>query len=111
MARRKTPENETAEERKIRHTKEKIANGPPRAEKVSWNRKLANLEALYAKITPLEDQILDLIAQKQPIYDEMQEMRNTMVDECIHPFDYLVVKDDHILCKFCNRRMKVFDGD
>lgn len=111
MARRKTPENETTEERKDRHRKEKIANGPKRAEKVSWNRKLANLEALYDKITPLEDQILDLIAQKQPIYDEMQEIRSTMVDECIHPFDYLVIQDDHILCKFCNRKMKVLDGD
>jgi len=51
-----------------------------------------------------------LIAKKQPIYDEMQEIREVMVDECIHPFDFLEVKDDHVLCKFCNRKLKLLDG-
>jgi small-conductance mechanosensitive channel len=107
MARRKKPENETPEERQERHIKEKIANKPNRPEKVSWNRKLANLEKLYEKIQPIEEQILDLIAQKQPIYDEMQEIREEMVNECIHPYDYLVINDDHVLCKFCNKKLKL----
>ncbi len=110
MARRKNPENETAEDKRIRKIKEKIANGPKRSEKISWNRKRKNLESLYEKIRPIEDKILELISEKQPIFDEMQEIRGTMVDECIHPFDYLVVKDDHILCKFCNKKLKVLDG-
>jgi len=109
MARRKTPENETADERKIRHIKEKIANGPSRTEKVSWNRKRNNLEDLHEKIQPLEEQILDLLVAKQPIFDEMQRIRNSMVDECIHPFDFLVVKEDHVLCKFCNKKLKLLD--
>lgn len=110
MARRKNPENETTEDKQLRKIKEKIANGPKRAEKISWNRKRNNLESLYDKIRPIEDKILELVAQKQPIFDEMQEIRESMVDECIHPFDYLVVNDDHILCKFCNKKLKVLDG-
>lgn len=109
MARRKTPENETPQEKKDRQIKEKIANGPERAEKVSWNRKMANLEALYDKIQPLEDEILDLISKKQPIYDEMQAIRVVMVDECIHPFDQLEVKEGHAQCKFCNRKLKLLN--
>ncbi len=106
MARRKNPENETEEQRKIRKVKEKIANGPKRSEKISWNRKMRNLEALYEEIKPIEDEILELLAKKQPIFDKMQEIREEMTNECIHPFDYLVVKDDYIICKFCNKRMK-----
>ncbi len=107
MARRKTPENETPEQKEERHIKEKIANGPTRADKVSWKRKQENLEKLYDKIRPLEEQILSLIAEKQPIFDEMQAIRETMVDECIHPYDYLVVKDGYVECKFCNRKLKI----
>ena len=109
MARKKIPENETAEEKKVRLLKEKITGGFSRAEKVSWNRKMDNLLALYEKISPIEEEIIALIAQKQPIYDEMQEIRQTMVDECIHPYDYLDVKEDHLICKFCNRKLKLLD--
>ena len=110
MARRKTPENETDKEREDRQIKEKLANGPKRAEKVSWNRKRSNLKALYEKIHPIENEILNLIAKKQPIFDEMQAIREVMVDECIHPFDHLVVNDGYVLCKFCNRKLKLLDG-
>ena len=110
MGRRKNPENETAEDKRIRKIKEKIANGPKRADKISWNRKLKNLEALYEKIRPIEDEILKLLAEKQPIFDDMQAIRQEMTDNCIHPFDYLEVKDDFVICKFCNKRMKVVDG-
>lgn len=109
MARRKTPENETPEQKEERQIKERIANGPKRAEKVSWNRKKANLEAVVEKIRPIEDKILDLIAKKQPLLDEIQEIRTQMIDECVHPFDYLEVKEDHVLCKFCNRKLKLLD--
>lgn len=106
MARRKNPENETEEDKKIRRVKEKIANGPSRSDKISWKRKLNNLEKLYQKISPIEDKILDLIAEKQPIFDEMQGIREEMMNECIHPFDYLTVDGKEIICKFCNKKMK-----
>ena len=109
MARRKTPPNETPAEKIERQLKEKVANTPTRADKVSWNRKRTNLEAFYDKIRPIEDRILDLTAQKQPIFDDMQAIREVMVDECIHPYDYLAVVDGHVMCKFCNRKLKLLD--
>ena len=109
MPRRKVPENESAEDKRIRLIKEKIAGGPDRSAKVAWKRKMSNLEALYDKIKPIEDKILELMASKTPILDEMQTIREEMVCECVHPFDYLVVKEDHVLCKFCDRKMKIID--
>ena len=110
MARRKNPENETKEQKKERKLKEQIANSPTRSEKVSWKRKLANLEKIYSKVEPIDEEILDLMAKRQPFLDEMAELRQEMADECIHPYDYLVVKDGYILCKFCNRKLKIIDA-
>jgi len=110
MARRKTPDDETPEEKTIRQYKEKIANAPSRSEKVSWNRKMSNLQALHEKIVPIEEEIIALMEKKQPIFDEMQEIREVMVNECIHPFDHLEFHENHIRCKFCNKKMSIPNG-
>jgi hypothetical protein len=109
MARTRKPENETEEESTIRRNHEKVANGATRSEKTSWNRKMENMVKLLATLKPIEDQILELMEQKQPIQDEVADLRATMVAECTHPFEYLVTQEDHIICKFCNRRMIVVD--
>lgn len=110
MARRKTPVGETPEQQQERRIKETVANSSSRGEKTSWNRKLDNMVKLLAKLAPIEEQIIDLQAQKMPIFDEVQELRSVMVNECVHPLDYLTVNEDHVLCKFCNRRIGLPDG-
>jgi hypothetical protein len=105
VARRKTPDNETAEQKQERLIKEAIANGPSRSDKVSWNRKMDNMVKLMTKLSPIEEEIIALQAKKIPIFDEIQQLRETMVAECVHPYEYLVVNDDHILCKFCGKRL------
>lgn len=110
MPRRKKPENETQREAIIRQELETIANTASRSEKTSWNRKMNNMVSLLAKLKPIEDQILDLMKQKETIFDEIQELRQVMVKECIHPFEQLVYKEDHIECKFCNRKLNLNDN-
>lgn len=105
MARKKIPENETPEERIEREIKETIANHASRSEKTSWNRKMDNMVSLMATIRPIEEKIIELQAEKFPIFDEIQSLRNIMVNECIHPGEYLVVEDDHVVCKFCNKKI------
>jgi len=105
MPRRKTPQNESPEQKQERQIKETIANGPNRSEKVSWNRKMENMVKLMTKLTPIEEEIIALQAKKIPIFDEIQELREMMVAECIHPYEYLVVKDDHVVCKFCGKKI------
>lgn len=110
MPRRKKPGNETQEEAQIRQELETIANTASRSEKTSWNRKMNNMVSLLAKLKPIEDQILELMKQKETIFDQIQELRGVMVQECIHPFEQLVYKEDHIECKFCNRRLNLNDN-
>lgn len=105
MARKKIPDNETADDRLEREIKDTISNHASRSEKTSWNRKMDNMVSLMARITPIEQQIIDLQAEKMPIFDEIQELRNMMVNECIHPHEYLVVEEDHVVCKFCNKKL------
>jgi len=105
MARRKKPEQETPEQTMERRQKEIVANTSNRSEKISWNRKMDNMVRLLASLRPIEEQILELSRQKMPIFDDIQKLRLTMVQECVHPFEYLVIKEDHILCKFCDKRI------
>ncbi len=107
MARRKTPENESAEEQRERRIKDTIANTADRSEKTSWNRKMDNMVKLMSQINPIEDKILELQAEKQPIFDAIQELRALMVKECVHPFEYLEVKGDHVECKFCGKKVGI----
>ena len=105
MARKKNPENETEEQAYQRKVLETIANASGRSEKTSWNRKMDNMVNLISRLRPIEEQIIDLNAQKTPILDEISQLRAVMVAECVHPFEQLVYKDDHAECKFCGARL------
>lgn len=109
MARNKRPDNETPDEVIIRRTKETIANAATRNEKVSWDRKMDNMVSLLATLQPIEDQLADLMAQKMPIVDKVQALRNEMVNSCVHPFTHLVFHDEYVVCKFCNKKFSVVE--
>jgi len=107
VARKKKPENETPEQANIRQILESVANNASRSEKTSWNRKMDNMVKLIALIRPIEEQILELMAQKIPITDDVTILRNDMVRECVHPIEQLAYKETHIECKFCNKRIAI----
>lgn len=107
MARRKKIENETPEQARQRHIFESISNYPERSEKTSWQRKLVNLEKLVAELRPIEETILDLMSRKAPLVDKITELRREMVDNCLHPYDMLILHDDHVTCTFCNRKLSI----
>lgn len=108
MAKKRKPQNESELQAHERHIKEAIANSFSRSEKTSWNRKMDNMVKLIARLRSIEDDILDIIKErKQPVMDEVHQLRQTMVKECIHPFEYLEVKDDHAECKFCGKRLSI----
>ena len=111
MARAKKPENETDEQARIRQILESVANSSLRSEKTSWNRKMDNMVKLIAKIRPIEEQILNLMADKMPIADDVALLRLVMVKECIHPIEQLVYKDSHVICKFCNRKIQATENN
>ena len=110
MARAKKPENETPEQARVRQLLESVSNKALRSEKTSWNRKMDNMVKLIAKMRPIEQQILDLMADKMPIADDVAALRLLMVNECIHPIDQLIYKETFIECKFCYRKIQTVDN-
>jgi len=107
MARRKKNENETIDETTERRLKEEISNNANRSEKTSWNRKMDNMVKLLAEIRPIEEQIIDLHEKRIPLFDQIQELRAQMLLECIHPYEYVLVLEDHCVCKFCDRKLSL----
>lgn len=107
MARAKTPAGETPEQTKTRQLLDTIANVATRGEKVSFDRKFDNMVSLLSLVKPIEDQILDLMAQKVPIIEQIEALRKTMIGNCIHPMTHLTVHNNTVHCKFCNRTFSV----
>lgn len=109
MARRKKPDNESVEQAEVRRILETIADNATRSEKVSWDRKMDNMVRLLARLRPIEEKILDLLAEKGPILDEVQSLRKEMVKECVHPYTHLTFNDHDgtIVCKFCERKFAI----
>lgn len=107
MARMKKPEGETPEQTKIRHIMETISGAATRNEKVSWGKKLENMEQLMDQLEPIEQQIVELMDQKAPILDGIMNLRQEMVQSCVHPYTHLVYKENYVVCKFCYKKFIV----
>lgn len=107
MARRKKPVDESTEQARVRRTFEAVADNATRSEKVSWDRKMDNMVSMLAKLKPIEDEIVNLMAAKLPLMDEISALRHDMVKDCVHPYEMLTHKDQTVHCKFCNRQFCV----
>jgi hypothetical protein len=106
-AKQKTNLEETPEQTSIREYFEVISNKASRSEKISWDRKMDNMVQLIAKLKPIEEQVLELLALKQPVMDQIADLRKEMVSDCVHPITHLAYKDEFAECKFCNRKFAV----
>lgn len=106
MAIKRKEYNETDLQKHERLAKESIANHATRSEKTAWGRKQLNLEKMIREeVRPIEEKILDLQHQLRPFYDQIQQMRQEMVESCVHPYDMLVAHDNAVTCKFCGKTL------
>lgn len=78
-----------------------------KSEKNAWMRQYRNLQKLLKTLEPIEDKILELQVKKQPIIDSIMKLRNSMLQLCIHPAEYLTVHEGIAICKFCNKKLRV----
>lgn len=76
-------------------------------DKVMFARKLEELEQIMVQIRSYEERISELMIAKQPLIDELTVLRQQMVKICVHPKDFLFSEGDHVVCKFCNKRLQV----
>ncbi len=107
MSRRKKPEDETKQQAVERRIKETISNHATRSEKTSWLRLFNNLTTKIDEMRPIEDQILELQNLKAPMIDDVIDLRRRLVQNCIHPYEQLVIIEDSVVkCKFCERTLR-----
>lgn len=84
--------------------KQQIADHASQSERNAWNRKRRQVEAIVERLDVQEQQLLDMRARMQPSYDTIAELRQSMINECIHPIDLIVEHDGLFVCKFCDRK-------
>lgn len=90
----------------------RIVNAKPKNERIAFTRKLKKIQELVESLEPIEAKILDIVLnEKYPIMDQIQELRTTMIKECVHPKDQLVYhnngEEEYVECKFCNAKLMV----
>lgn len=78
----------------------KIVACKEKKDKIYWARLQEKMDILISQIDLLE-------SKKIPILEEVQTLRAEMLKLCIHPKKMLVVKETHILCKFCERKISL----
>lgn len=77
-------------------------------DKSAWSRKHDKLQELVKNVNKISEKILELEAEKMPFIDEITDLRMQMINECCHPEEYLVEKEDgSIECKFCYKTIEV----
>lgn len=84
-----------------------VAKCSDKNERLAWGRKRKKMDEIVKKLQPLEDAILEIVKKKEPILEELRELRELMTRECVHLEEFLVHHGGYILCKFCDARLAV----
>lgn len=87
--------------------REYIASLPDRSEIRSWERKCIAMQKLLEQLAPIDEQVLKIMQERLPLIAEIEELRHQMTQECIHPIEHLVETDNHVVCKFCDRKLVI----
>ncbi len=102
-----TPDLTEAEINKIF---KKVSNIAPENDKMAWRRLRRELTKNLDSLDELNTEYFAIQAKRKPILDHIDELRAKMITECVHPADELVYKNSHVLCKFCNKRLRLLNG-
>jgi len=108
MARQKINKSESEKDKKERLDIELITKKISKNDKLNWKRSYDKMHRiLVTELQPLEEQIINLQVLKIPVFDKITEIRNKLVNECIHPKDMLIHKGNYIECKFCGSKITI----
>jgi hypothetical protein len=77
-------------------------------ERVAWKRRHKNFsKKILSEVTPIEDEILELTMKKMFIMDELEEDRQNLIASCVHPKEFLRLRENHVYCIFCDTKITV----
>lgn len=76
-------------------------------DKLAWARKKTKMDELIEQLKPFEEKMLALIQERQPIMDNIAELRRLMINDCVHPPEFLVHKETFVHCKFCDAKLVI----
>lgn len=82
-------------------------NIPAGKKSKSWDSEVKVLETLVEKANELSDNLLLLREAQLLKIEEIMQLREVMVKDCIHPADHLVHFGTHIRCKFCETKLSI----
>jgi hypothetical protein len=102
--------NDSVKEKKAKEKAifDKIVNYPSKNERIAWNRKHKKMKAMIDEnISPIEMKILELTMDKMKHMDDAMAIREILSTECVHPREFLILRDKHVFCKFCDAKLKV----
>lgn len=99
----------TEEEMQNNELLDKISELSDRGQRTAWKRKQKNIEDLISSVEEIEDQLQTLQAKKLPLLDQVSSLRSEMVDTCIHPRELLVIHNNLIKCKFCEKVIRILN--
>lgn len=86
-----------------------ISNFAEKKEKTSWKRKHVKMLELIDELNEVQDEILKLMEKKNALSEEITQLKDVMVSECIHPIEELVHYDTFVRCKFCGSKLLVIN--
>lgn len=94
-------------EKEVNELFEKISNISPNNDKLAWRRLYKELQRHLTEYETINNEFLEVKTKRMTLNKTINEMREKMVNECVHPKTELVYKGDHVVCKFCEKRLKL----
>lgn len=84
-----------------------ISSAVPKNDRMAWLRLNRELNKHLAELDEINPSWMELTSKRQHILDHVDELRDKMISECIHPEDQLTLREGKLHCAFCNRRVRV----
>ena len=100
-------EEEIVSEVDFKKMSKAISSAVPKNDRMAWLRLNRELNKHISELDEINPMWLELTSKRQHVLDHIDELRDKMIAECIHPEDHLTLRNSELHCSFCNRRVRI----
>lgn len=86
-----------------------VANHASKSDRAAWMRRVKRLDDLIKQLEPVEDKLLELLHTREKLTQQLNEVREDLVANCIHPEEHLVSHNGYVVCKYCERKLRAVE--